>query len=331
MTIAPSGHTVRFCAVAVLSAFTFACGGGQSQVEDPSDDTQLLQPDEEGEQAPSSEAVKQASDLIKAEKFAEAAKLLDEETKANPEDAQAAFFYGVALEGVGSTSDAVTWYKKAIELQPKLLEATHNLSALLLDQEDFEGALAVVEEALKIAPEEPGLLANKALALDLLQKPEAVAAYEKYLKAKPDDQNNRFNYAVVLAMNERVDDAKKELAAIKTNDEQLIGDIGALYMKLKDAAGCIKVWDGALASNKTAEGLVQRARCKLGSGDKEGGIADLNDAVATDDNSSLAHYYLGIVLKKEGKADESKKHLEKAVEVGKGDDFSKAAQKALGG
>jgi len=334
MTTASRAHTIRFSAAAVLAStavlasLLMACGGGQPKTNEP-DNPPLLEPDTEGEQAPSSEEVKKAIDLIKAENFADAAIILETETKNSPEDPQAAFFYGVALENTDRQKEAAEWYRKAIELQPKLLEASHNLSALLLEQEDYAGALAVVDEALKIAPEEPGLLANRAIALDMLQKPEAVGAYEAYLKVKPEDQPNRFNYAVALALNGREADAKKALSEIKTNDASLLGDVGALYMKLGDPPVCMKLWDSALASNKTAEGLVHRARCKLGSGDKKGGLADLNDAVATNDKSSVAHFYLGVVLKKEGKPAEGKKHLQKAVEVGGDDEFAQAAKKAL--
>jgi tetratricopeptide (TPR) repeat protein len=328
ITIASRAHTIRFSAAAVLASLLLACGGGQKKADEP-DNTSLLEPDTQGEQAPSSEEVKRAIDLIKAENFSEAATILEKETKNSPEDPQAAFFYGVSLENTDRQQEAIGWYKKAIQLQPKLLEASHNLSALLLEQEDFAGALAVVDEALKIAPEEPGLLANRAISLDMLQKPEAIGAYEAYLKVKPDDQPNRFNYAVALALNGREADAKKVLSEIKTTDVSLLGDVGALYMKLGDPPGCIKLWDSVLASNKTAEGLVHRARCKLGSGDKKGGMADLKDAVATDDKSSVAHFYLGVVLKKEGKAADGKKHLQKAIEVGGGDEFAQAAKKAL--
>lgn len=318
---------VRIGAAAVLSSVFLACGGGQTTTNEPDDIAILEQPSDE--QAASSDEVKKAIDLIKAEKFVEARGILETETKSSPDDPQAAFYLGVALEHTDDADGAVIWYRKAIELDPKVLDATHNLSALLLEKEDFEGALKVVEDALKIAPEEPGLLANRAIALDMLQKPEAVGAYEAYLKAQPDDQANRFNYAVVLAVNERPDDAKKALAGINTKETSLLGDMGALYMKLGDPAGCIKLWDSALSTEKSAEGLVHRARCKLGSNDKKGGIADLNEAVTTNPNSSVAHFYLGSVLKKEGKAAEGKKHLEKAVEVGSGDEFAQAAQAQL--
>lgn len=334
MTTAPRAKSprtnvaVRFGAAAVLSSVLLACGGAQTPPPSEPDDTAILeQPSRE--QTASSDEVKKAVDLIKASKFEEARAILEGETKSSPDDPQAAFYLGVALEHTGEPDGAVNWYRKAISLDPKVLDASHNLSALLLEKEDYEGALRVVEEALEIAPQEPGLLANRAIALDMLQKPEAVGAYEAYLKAKPDDQANRFNYAVALAVNDRPDDAKAALAAIKTKETSLLGDMGALYMKLGDPAGCIKLWDSALSTEKTAEGLVHRARCKLGSNDKKGGIADLNEAVATNPNSSVAHFYLGVVLKKEGKLADGKKHLQKAIEVGNGDEFAQAAEGQL--
>lgn len=311
-------------------AIAIGCGGTQAPAESPSDGPPagLDEPVEE-EVAPSSAEVKRASDLIKAQKFDEAAEILDRETKANPKDPQAAFFYGVALESLGKTAQAEGEYRRAIALDVKLIESSQNLSAMLLSAEKNEEALKVTEVALEQAPKDPALLANRAIALDMMQSPAAISAYEQLLEVKPDDQANRFNYAVALYLNKRADEAKAQLAQIKTSDMSLLVDVEKLQVEMKDFSGCIATWDRAIQNAKSAETLTHRARCKLMAGDKAAAEADLKEALSAEPKSAIAHFYYGKMLQKDGKKDQAKKHFQAAVDADPQGDFGKAAKGEL--
>lgn len=328
-TTSPSGLTL-LGGLALMACV--ACGGQQKPAEEPIDPAvaSLEQPDpEQGEVTPTSSEVKRASDLIKEQKFDEAAQILAQETKKSPKDAQAAFFYGVALEGLGKTTEAEGEYRRAIGLDAQLIESSQNLSALLLQQEKNEDALTVTEHALKSAPKDGALLANRALALDMLGRSEAVGAYEQLLEVKPDDQANRFNYAVALYTNKRPDDAKAQLAKINSTDMDLLLDVEKLQVALKDFAGCVSTWDKVIAGAQSAEALTHRARCRLMAGDPKAAEADLKAALALDEKSAIAHYYYGMMLKKNGKKAEAKTHFQAAVAADPNGDFGKAAKAEL--
>ncbi len=317
-------------AASLVSLLAVGCGGSTPPAEEPSDDgTAVLAEPEEEEVAPTSAEVKRASDLIKQQKFDEAAEILAKETQASPEDPQAAFFYGVALEGTGKHDQAEAQYRRAIKLDPKLIEASQNLSAVLLTAEKNDEALKVTEAALQYAPKDTALLANRAIALDMLGRPEAVGAYEQLLEIKPDDQANRFNYAVALYLNKRFDEAKSQLSKIRTTDIGLLSDIEKLYVEMKDFPGCIRTWDTALAADKTAEGLTHRARCKLMAGDKASAENDLKDALAAEPKSPIAHFYYGKLLQKDGKTAEAKTHFQAALEADPTGPFGQAAKAEL--
>ncbi len=326
-----SGSLLRFAAFGFLVFSSWACGGANSKPAAEPVDPVLLEPAAEDEQAPSSPQVEEAINAIKAGQFQKAESILAKAVVETPDDPQAAFFYGVALEGVDKAQLAQDSYRRAIEISPQLLEAPSNLSNLLIQLEKYEEALAVADKGLTIAPKYPPLLANRAAALDMLQKPEALAAYEALLIEAPDDAANRFNYAVVLFLNERQDDARAQLAKLQTQDAALLIDVAALYTKLKDLPGCVKTLDGAIASKKSADLLSRRARCKMMQKDLKGAEADLREAIATEPSASVGYFYLGIFLKKAGPShqDEAIASLKKAVEVGQGDDFAKAAEKVL--
>ncbi len=314
-----------------LASLSLACGSSTPPAEEPTGGEEALlaaEPEDE-EVAPSSPGVKKASDLIKAQKFDEAEVLLAKETKSSPKDPQAAFFYGVALEGVGKAEQAEGEYRRAIGLDPKLIESSQNLSALLLQVEKNEEALKATEVALQYAPKDPALLANRAIALDMLGRPEAVGAYEQLLKIKPDDQANRFNYAVALFLNQQQDEAKVELAKIESQDMGLLSDVEKLHVEMKDFEGCIALWDKVAARASNAEVLTHRARCKLMNKDKAGAEADLKSALSAEPKSAMAHFYYGKMLKKDGKDSEAKTHFQAAVDADPGGPFGKASQGEL--
>lgn len=291
-----------------------ACAGSQPQPAEPKDPPLLEQPAEE-EQAPSSPEVKRAVDLIKEEKYAEAEAVLESAVADAPEDPQAAFFYGVALERVGKASEAEAQYARAVELTPSLIEASQNLSALLLDQERFEEALRVTEAALELAPKDSALLANRAIALDMLERPEAIGAYEQLLELAPDDAANRFNYAVVLYLNERLKDAQAQLGRIETTDLSLLADMERLYLEMKDADGCIALWSRALQGGKSAAALARRGRCKLMKEDLQGAEADLRAAIEAEPKAAIGHFYLGKLLETQGKTALAKEAFEAAAKA----------------
>lgn len=313
--------------LALLLSFT-ACAGSQPKPAEPND-AALLEPASEPEQAPSSSEVQRAIELIKADDYAEAETLLAGTVVESPEDSQAAFFYGVALEGVGKSAAAEAQYARAIELAPDLLEASQNLSALLLAEDRFEEALRVTQTALEIAPKDGALLANRAIALDMLESPEAVGAYEQLLEVEPDDVANRFNYAVVLYLNERSEDAIKELGRIETTDGSLLSDMERLYLEMKDVDGCIALWDRALQRKRSAQALARRGRCQLMKQDQSGAEADFRSAIELEKGAAIGHFYLGKLLETQGREKAARAAFEAAVEAEPSSDFGKAAAAEL--
>src|SRR6185369_5965459 len=110
-----------------------ACGGPSAPASadnpPPLDDgpAEPKQPKSDAVVAPSSDLVKQGMDAIQKEDFATAKKLLTEAVAKDAKDPQAVFYLGVALDGLGDQPGAMTAYKKALELDPKLVEAAVNL------------------------------------------------------------------------------------------------------------------------------------------------------------------------------------------------------------
>src|SRR5687767_14200299 len=98
----------------VLAALALGCSGGTPSAENPDNPPPL---DEPGETGPvmeaSSEKVKQGRDLIQQKDFAGAKAILSAAVKDSPNDGQAAFYLGVAHEGLGEAEPAIEMYRKA--------------------------------------------------------------------------------------------------------------------------------------------------------------------------------------------------------------------------
>lgn len=283
----------------------------------------ILQEQEEGQSndkvlAASNAEVQRGMDALKANNFAEAERIFAQARIDAPNDAQAAHYHGVALEGLERFDEAVDSYKKAIELEPKLLASPQNLSALLQSLERYQESLSVAEAGLKVDPEDPGLLINRAYAVDLLgdpekANPEALAAYEKALKAAPDNLNLRYYYARALAVAGDKEKALTQLSKLPLDGIEVpVVEIVAVYNQLGAFAECDQVLSTKIAEDKTVELLIYRSSCRLGNKDEKGAEADLREAVATDESSAVAHLYLARYLAKVGKKAEAKKHLDKA-------------------
>lgn len=313
-----------------LSVLTLGCGGAATPPpEEPSEQVEPAEEDPGAVAPASSDAVKQGRDAIQAGDFERAVTILGKAAADAPKDPQAAFYHGVALEGAEKPKEAEAEYRRAIELSPQLLEARQNLSYLLITLDRPAEAVTVAKDGLKVDPKNVALSANLAAALDLLGSEEAVGAYERLLELSPDDANNRFNYAVVLALGDRKDEAKAQIAKIQTTDAALLLDVGDFLGRLEDYPGCITWLNRAAEAEKTTKVLVYRARCKFASGDKKGAEEDLRAAVKLTPNDPMPYLYLGKHLVTVGQKKEGRAALEKAVQLGPDTPFGQTAKKAL--
>lgn len=320
----------RAAGLAATLVVCVACGGSTPPPAEP--DPSLEEPADSGGSvaAASSPKVQQGMDAIQAQDFEQAKRLLSEARTASPKDPQAAFYLGVALQNLGDTTAAAKEYEAALALDPKLAEASVNLSAMFLEQNNADRALEVVDAGLKSAPKHPDLLLNRALALETAGKnDEAVKAYGAAVAAKPDNVELRLAYADMLSSAGQSGPALEQVKkAAETDDPKLLAAAAHLFGRLKAPADCVGALDRALKLAPSADLQVRRGVCRNGAGDKAGAKADFDAALKLDPSFAPAHFYLGMHLRGENKK-AATEHLKKAAELGKGDSVSKAANDAL--
>lgn len=278
----------------------------------------------------SSAKVQQGIDAIQAKDFRKAKSVLTEAHNAAPGDPQAAFYLGVADEGLGDGQAAADLYRQALKLDPKLLQASMNLSALLLDMKKPAEAVKVVKQGLQSAPKDPGLLMNLALAMEAAgDKAGALQAYADAVAAQPKNMELRFAYAENLAAAGKADEAMAQLKQVVTDEPKLLAAMGDLYARMHKFSDCVGALDKAIQAKDVAGLHMLRGRCRHGTKDVAGEKADYEAAAKLDDKLADPHFFLGQLYKAQGKKKEALAELEKAAKLGAGRKVGAAAKKAI--
>lgn len=265
--------------------------------------------------APASSAdVEKGMAALEQQDFAGAKTILEAARKNDPKDAQAAFYLGVALEGLGDKAGAVKEYEAAAELDPKLPDPAVNASQLMLDAGDAAGALAIIDRALASNPKHPDLLLNRAVALEALgKKDDALAAYGQAAAARPKDAMLHAAYGGLLSEAGKGKEAVAELKlALDSDDPALLASVASVLTKEGAFPDCVKAVEKAMTAKKVPALLVRRGICRAGEKDEKGATADYEAALAMDANFAPAHHYYGVLLASKDKK-KALEHLDKAA------------------
>lgn len=314
-----------------LAGFVVAgCGGASKGQGGPSrPETGPLAESERAERGMTAE-VERASRLIEASDYEAAKGVLEDALRKQPNSGTAAYYLGVALEKLGDTGGAERQYRNAMRLAPELVEAALNLSALYIDTERFDEAVAAIRAALKKQPNDPALLANLAMALEGQgDKRGALEAYGKALHGGEGNPALRWQYAVLLLETgdkSRAAEELKRALASAGEDRALLASIGRALGAAGSFAECVSALDRAITVGDAAELRVGRGLCRHSLDDEPGAKADFEAAVGLAPEYAPAHYYLGRSLLALGKRDAGIRALEKAAKLAEGTPLSTKAR-----
>jgi tetratricopeptide (TPR) repeat protein len=93
-----------------------------------------------------------ASQLVRASKFAEAMVKVDSYLATKPADPQMRFLKGVILRNLGKPTEAITTFTKLTEDYPELPEPYNNLAVLYAGQGQYDKARSALEMAIRTNP-----------------------------------------------------------------------------------------------------------------------------------------------------------------------------------
>src|SRR5262249_26643915 len=105
----------------------------------------------------------------------------------------------LALHQRGQLEEAASLYHQIIAQNPQQADAMHLLGLIELQTGKPSAALDLIEQAIKIEPNDPAAFSNRGNALQVLQRFEdALASYDRALAIKSDFVDALYNRGVVL-------------------------------------------------------------------------------------------------------------------------------------
>lgn len=192
---------------------------------------------------------------------------LDAFTKARaeaPKDPRPLYLRGTVYQKQRKLPEAEADFRKALELDPKLVDVRAELGAILTDTGRAAEALEQLEQAVAQKADHFEAQFNLGVARETLGRwPEAAAAYRKAAQLKPQDADVRLNLAAALRRSGKVDEAlvaAREAAQLAPDDAQAHLNLGLLLGEAKRA-------DEAVAELTAATRLApdsQKAWWRLG-------------------------------------------------------------------
>jgi tetratricopeptide (TPR) repeat protein len=260
----------------------------------------------EGPAAPSSsEDVTKGTAAVKAGDWTGARAAFEAAIKKNPKQADAYYYLGLVLDKTGDKIGAERNYKNAVDLQPDLQEAAENLTAIYVENQRYDDAIALAKKALGRNAKNAEMQLNLAFALSGKGDVEgATKAFDDAIKLAPNDARFYVGFAQHLAAAKKTDEAITKLKAaqrVAGDDPALLGTIGYEFKTLRDVPDCLAVFDKAITLKDNADFRTNRAHCKYAAKDKPGAMADLQAAIAKEPAFAPAHYWYGSWLHEDGK------------------------------
>ena len=168
-----------------------------------------------------------------------------------PSQSRPRFLLGVAQERAGELVKAAESFEGAARLDPRDAETLLHLANLYMREERAADAETKFAAVLAMQPNDKAALFGIARSQDAQKKPEAAAAYQKYLSVEAADSGARTRYLQLLLEQGQYDEASAELEKAEA------GKLTLETLKMKaDIQIAQKKWDDAIVTLKQAAAMT---------------------------------------------------------------------------
>ena len=227
---------------------------------------------------------------------------------------------GAALQSDGRPADAMTHYRRAIELAPDYAPAYNNLASALRATGQLDGAIVTYQRALELRADFPDAHYN--LANALLERGRADEAAEHLriaMQAITPSADVHNNLGLALAAQGRPDEAAAEFRkALELEPQSVIA-----HRNLGNALVTAGVSSEGIGHLRRAAELAPRdasVQYDFGSALLEAGALDdavqvLREAIRLAPDSAESHNNLGIALGSNGNLDEAVREFQQALKL----------------
>lgn len=306
--------SVRLFAVAAMT-LAAACGGTTTTERT----TPMISLGPPPDPHPASETVSRAEGLIADDHPAEAARLLEGEVVARPDDPRAHLVLGIARTLLDDRTGAEAEFRRAIAIDAAYVEAHNELGLLLRDTGRLPDAVAELRASVEARPDFYDGHYNLALTLEDMGDLEgAEASYRRALEGVTDDPVIRFQHAGLYLRMSRPDDARRELLRARELAPNRIDVLRAIGRTLgragftEDAADTLERAIRGV-QHPPSDLLVELAGAQRSARRGSRALETARRAVTEDASSVRAHAMLALVASDAGQATEARTALDRAV------------------
>lgn len=237
-----------------------------------------------------------------------------------PHNARAHNNLGNMLLKAGQPEEAITHYRKALEISPRFVNAHCNLATALLDQGKIEEAIAECQKAIEIDPQcarAYGNLANILVRQNRLD--EAMLQFRKAIRLDPTLVDLHNKWASALATQGKLDEAVaryRKALEVNPNSVEALNSLADLLAKQGKTEEVVALCRKALKLNPDlAEAHSNLAGALLKQGNFEEAILLCQQALELDPQLAEAHSNLGSALFKQGNVDAAILQCRQALEI----------------
>lgn len=177
--------------------------------------------------------------LLNAKRFDEARASLERATALKADDANAVDALGLAYDGLGDVSTAVSSFKRAIDIKPDMFESYNNLGTVYFKNKDYALAEANFTAALRLKPQASTSRFNLGLSYARQGRyTDAARELEQVVQATPKDAEALYELGLAYERVGRENDAVLALkrAGLLAKSEELASRIDASLTRLNAAS-----------------------------------------------------------------------------------------------
>jgi protein O-mannosyl-transferase len=237
-----------------------------------------------------------------------------------PDDAGIHNNLGNALLRKGQVVEAIGQYEEALRLRPDFAEAHYNLGSVLLQKGRVDEAITHFQKAVEIQPDDAGI--HISLGNALLQKgrvDEAITHFQKAVEIQPDDAGTHNNLGNALYQKGQVDKAVthyRKALEIQPGYAEARNNFGNTLLQKGQLDEAIAQFQRVLEIQPGfAMAHYNLGTAFLRNGQLDGAIAHYQRALEIRPDYAEAHINLGSAHLQKGQLDEALAHFQKAIEL----------------
>ncbi len=237
-----------------------------------------------------------------------------------PNNERARVFLGLALSSRGGVDEAMTQFKRALQINPDYVFAYVNLGSASAARGRVDEVVTYLRKAAEIRPDLAEIRNNLGVALTRDGKlDEAVAQFGKALEIDPDYADAHNNLGRILAEAGKTAEAMPHLRrALDINPDYAdahysLGVALAGRGRMDDAMTHFQ--DALRIRPDFAEAHYNLGVALAGRGRVDDAISHFRRALAIQPDFAAAHYNLGVALASRGFRDEANLHFQKARKI----------------